>query len=56
MGKETLYNKKSKFELKKNIKEEQFARQTISFYKLHECPCELFCGPKHSQPDFQSKT
>jgi len=33
MGKETLYNKKSKLELKKNIKEEQFARQTISFYK-----------------------
>jgi len=33
MGKETLYNKKSKLELKKNLEEEQFARQTISFYK-----------------------
>ena len=33
MGKETLYNKKSKIELKKILKEEQFTRRTISFYK-----------------------
>ena len=33
MGKETLYNKKSKPELKKIINEEKFNRQTISFYK-----------------------
>ena len=33
MGKETLYNKKSKLELKKKLKDEKFTRQTISFYK-----------------------
>ena len=33
MGKETLYNKKSKTELKKNLKDEKFNRQTVSFYK-----------------------
>ena len=33
MGKETLYNKKSKLELIKILKEENFNRKTISFYK-----------------------
>ena len=33
MGKETLYNKKSKLELIKLLKEENFNRKTISFYK-----------------------
>ena len=33
MGKETLYNKKSKSELEKDLKNETFSRQTLSFYK-----------------------
>ena len=33
MGKETLYNKKSKHELEKDLKNETFSRQTLSFYK-----------------------
>ena len=36
MGKETLYNKKSKTELKKKLKEENFNRKTLSFYKYIE--------------------
>jgi len=33
MGKETLYNKKSREELQKDLKNEIFLRQTLSFYK-----------------------
>ena len=33
MGKETLYNKKSRHELEKDLKNETFSRQTLSFYK-----------------------
>ena len=33
MRKETLYNKKSKTELKKKLQEENFNRKTLSFYK-----------------------
>lgn len=32
MGKETLYNKKSKIELKKKLENENFKRKTLSFY------------------------
>lgn len=36
MRKETLYNKKSKTELKKKLKDENFNRKTLSFYKYIE--------------------
>ena len=51
MRKETLYNKKSKTELKKKLKEENFNRKTLSFYKyielnnLHDLRNNIYKSP-----------